>query len=133
MDIVTGSQAKEIASNLRKSGRAGKFAGKLLTKGEITAQAMKILGYGGYICWQQNNVRAVKGRNFIGRKGVPDIPGFNKFTGLFMGCEVKTWNDTLSADQILFLTELTNAGGLALIAIQDERGCVLLVEFKDFI
>lgn len=104
-----------------------------MTKGEITAQALKILGYGGYVCWQQNNARTRAGYTFKGRYGVSDILGFNRFTALFMVCEVKTWNDVLSDDQILFLLEVTNAGGLALVAIQDERGCVILAEFKDFV
>jgi hypothetical protein len=86
-----------------------------------------------YICWRQNNVRAVRGRTFKGRKGVTDIIGFNQFTALFMVCDAKTVTDKLSDDQILLMTEVTNAGGLALIAHQDERGNVLLTEFKDWI
>lgn len=51
-----------------------------LTKGAIRESALKELSYKGYEVWRQNNI-AVKGRKFIGRKGVSDIMGFNKRTG----------------------------------------------------
>jgi hypothetical protein len=50
-----------------------------------------------------------------------------------MVCEVKTIGDTIKPDQVVFLTELTSAGGLALIAHQDNNGSVILTEFKDWI
>jgi hypothetical protein len=132
MDIIQRGPANENAGTVRK-GRGTKSYAKVLAKSEIRAQALRILQLGGWNCWPQNNVRAVPGRKFVGRLGLPDIIGFNKFTGLFMVCEVKTVNDKLSDDQILFLTEVTNAHGLALIAHQDRNGSVLLTEFKDWI
>lgn len=100
-----------------------------LTKGEITKSAIEILEQRGIDCWMQNNL-AVKGRKFIGRKGIADIIGFHKQTGVFVGCEVKTVNDKLSDGQIVFLTLLSIAGGIALIARQSEHGQVILETYK---
>lgn len=90
---------------------------KELTKGEITKSALTELKLRGVNCWAQNNL-AVPGRKFIGRKGVSDIIGFVRNTGLFVVCEVKTINDTFSDEQKEFLTEVKNAGGIALVATQ---------------
>lgn len=97
---------------------------KVLTKGEITKSALTELKLRGVNCWPQNNL-AVPGRKFIGRKGVADIIGFVNATGLFVACEVKTINDTFSADQIVFMNEVKKAGGIALIATQEFNHTVL--------
>jgi hypothetical protein len=102
-----------------------------LTKGQITKIARRILASRNKEVWMQNNL-AVRGRKFIGRKGVSDILGFT-FNGLFMACEVKTINDSLKDDQISFLTNLHKAGGIALIATEDERGQVEIIKFIDYI
>ena len=102
-----------------------------LTKGQITKTALLILKPRNKEVWMQNNL-AVRGRKFIGRKGVPDIIGFTS-KGLFMGCEVKTLGDSLSDDQKLFLINLHKAGGIALIATEDERGQVEIIKFIDYI
>lgn len=100
-----------------------------LTKGEITKAAMSMLEQRNIDCWQQNNL-AVKGRKFIGRKGIGDVIGFHRLTGVFVACEVKTVNDRLSDDQKVFLTLLSIAGGIALLAKQGEHGNVILETFK---
>lgn len=100
-----------------------------LTKGQIRDKAIILLESRGVDCWKQNNL-AVKGRKFIGRKGLPDVCGFMKATGLFVGCEIKTVNDRLSNDQIVFLSLLSISGGLALIAKQDDMGIVILEDYK---
>lgn len=95
-----------------------------MTKGEITKSAMTELKLRGVNCWMQNNL-AVPGRKFIGRKGVSDIIGFNSKTGLFVACEVKTVNDEFSDDQVLFLTQVKQAGGIAIVAIQEGNEVVI--------
>lgn len=95
---------------------------KILTKGEITNSAIEELSYRGFDCWRENNVRAVKGRNFTGRLGKPDIIGFHRHAGAFMGCEVKTINDTFSDEQIEFLNNLHHARGFAYVAYQAKSG-----------
>lgn len=95
---------------------------KILTKGEITASAVEELSYRNFDCWPENNVRAVRGRNFTGRLGKPDIIGYNRSWGQFMGCEVKTINDTFSDEQIKFLESLFVSRGFAYVAYQDKDG-----------
>jgi hypothetical protein len=88
-----------------------------LTKAHIRAKAIKELTWRGYDVWINNNL-AVKGRKFIGRRGVPDIIGITK-DGRWVVAEVKTLNDTLSPDQILFLNDIKKAGGEAYLAVQE--------------
>ena len=97
---------------------------KVLTKGEITKSALIELKLRGANCWMQNNL-AVPGRKFIGRKGVSDIIGFVNATGLFLVCEVKTIDDVFSDDQKKFLTEVKQAGGIALYATQELNNVVI--------
>jgi hypothetical protein len=89
---------------------------KELTKGFIRESAIKELTWRGHDVWINNNL-AVKGRKFIGRRGVSDIIGITK-DGRWVACEVKTLNDTLSGDQIIFLNDIKKAGGEAYIACQ---------------
>jgi hypothetical protein len=86
------------------------------------------LTHRGWNCWRQNQIR-VPGRKFIGRKGQADIIGFNRYTGLFMACEVKTAGDILSNDQKVFLMELKHAGGISLIAEDDGKGGVIIKKY----
>lgn len=88
----------------------------LLTKDAIRASALKELAWRGHDCWRQNNI-AVRGRTFIGRRGVSDIIGITK-DGHWVVAEVKTLNDRLSDDQILFLNDIKKAGGEVYIACQ---------------
>lgn len=89
-----------------------------LTASEITKYALKVLDLQGFEVWRNNNVRAVKGRTFTGRKGVSDIMGFHRITGCLLAVEVKTLRDKLSQDQIDFLSMVKNAGAFAMIAKQ---------------
>ena len=96
-----------------------------LTKATIRATAIKMLTWSGYTVWVHNNL-AVRGRKFIGRRGVPDIIGITK-DGRWVVAEVKTLNDTLSSDQITFLNDIKNAGGEAYIACQEGNNVRLKV------
>ena len=58
---------------------------KDLTAGMITKIAMIEMEMKGYFVWRHNNL-AVPGRKFNGLKGVPDIIGFDKKTGLSVFC-----------------------------------------------
>lgn len=102
---------------------------KELTKGQIRESAIQELTLRGVHCWKQNNL-AVRGRKFIGEEGLPDIIGFVKSTGQFVGCEVKTVGDRLSDGQKGFLLRLSVAGGVALIAKQSDAGAVILEPFE---
>lgn len=106
-----------------------------LSAGTIRATALNILNHEWYIeAWINNNL-AVRGRKFIGRKGVGDIIGFVRKDspyhepGTMAACEVKKIGDTFKPDQIEFLTNLHNNGGIALQATQEG----LHVKIKKFI
>lgn len=105
---------------------------KPLDKSHITKIALEILQARKIYAWRQNNVRAVKGRSFVGLKGVPDIIGWHLHTSCFVGCECKTTNDPLSEDQIRLLSALHQAGGIALIACQVGNG-VEIVPFIEYL
>jgi hypothetical protein len=94
-----------------------------LTKDIIRASAIKELTWRGHTVWVHNNL-AVRGRKFIGRRGVPDIIGITK-DGRWVVAEVKTLNDVLSPDQITFLNDIKKAGGEAYIACQEGSRVVL--------
>jgi VRR-NUC domain len=54
-------------------------------------------------------------------KGVPDVIGFHKGTGHFIGVEIKIGDDQLRPEQRDFLLTLYNSGGVALIAKTPEQ------------
>lgn len=55
------------------------------------------------------------------RRGVPDILGFRRSDGKFIGVEVKAGADRPRPEQTKFLNELKAAGGLAFIAYDFAR------------
>lgn len=103
---------------------------KQLTANQITQDALMILQGRGADVWRNNQLR-VPGRPFRGRKGVADIIGFMRTTGLMVMCEVKALGDELSDDQITMLANLSKAGGFALIATEI-AGRTTLNEFLPF-
>lgn len=90
-----------------------------MSAGEIAKHALIILDKEYNIeAWRQNNL-AVRGRKFIGKPGLSDCLGFHRLTGKIALCEIKTIGDVFSKDQIKLLTQVHEAGGVALIAIQE--------------
>lgn len=49
-------------------------------------------------------------------RGVPDVIGFHKGTGKFIGVEVKVGKDKLSLHQEVFLKNLQEANAIAMVA-----------------
>ncbi len=90
---------------------------KELTKGQIRESAITELTWRGHTVWINNNL-AVRKRKFIGRLGVSDVIGITK-DGRWVVAEVKTLGDRLSDEQIKFLNDVKNAGGLAYLAVQN--------------
>lgn len=88
-----------------------------MTASDLTKMMLDYLKERGNDVWRNNNL-AVKGRSFIGRKGVPDIIGYSKKYGQFIGCEVKAIGDRVSPEQMSFLINLAMAGGIAMICQQ---------------
>jgi hypothetical protein len=69
--------------------------------GELTSAVLQLLHLYNFEAWRQNNL-AVRGRKFVGRKGVPDVIGFHRNTGEFIGVEVKAGKDRMSEHQKQF-------------------------------
>lgn len=90
---------------------------KEFTASEITEYAMKVLGLLGYKVWRNNNI-GIKGRPFTGLRGVGDLTGYKRFTGVRMECEVKKIGDKLKPDQKEFLDEAKKNGCDVFLATQ---------------
>lgn len=97
---------------------------KEYSAGEITDYAIKVLTLLGYKVWRSNNI-PVKGRKFIGQRGVGDVTGYRRFKGTRVECEVKKIGDTLSDDQIAFLNEAKENGCDVYLATQKESEIVV--------
>jgi hypothetical protein len=100
-----------------------------MTTAQITKAALKELDLRGVEAWRQNNL-PVRGRTFVGRRGVPDILGFVRTTGLFVLCETKNLGDTMSDDQIKLFNEAYEAGCICLIATLDKNKRFTIIEYK---
>lgn len=87
---------------------------------ELTSAVQQLLHLYNFEVWRQNNL-AVKGRRFVGRKGVPDVIGFHRSSAMFVGVEVKVGRDKMSEDQEKFRDTLLAAGGLFIEARSIEQ------------
>lgn len=100
------------------------------TSSDLTKMMLEYLDNLGYEVWRNNNL-AVKGRSFIGKKGLPDIIGYHKNYGQFIACEIKAIGDRLSVSQISFLTHLGMCGGTSVVCQQISDGTINLTIFLD--
>lgn len=95
----------------------------------LTNSCLRFLNVMGYKAWRNNNgaVYDVKAKSF--RKnpntllGVPDIIGFNKTTGKFIGVEIKVGKDRLSPEQKDFQKIALDSGCI----------CIVVKEITDLI
>ena len=100
------------------------------TASELTKMMIDYLSGKGMKVWRNNNL-AVKGRAFIGKRGVPDVIGYDKKHGQFIACEIKKLGDRISPDQFTFLTQLGLAGGASMLCSQTSDETIKLEIFKD--
>ena len=100
------------------------------TASELTKMMIDYLTSKGLEVWRNNNL-AVKGRAFIGRKGVPDIIGYDRKHGQFVACEIKKLGDRISPDQFSFLVNLGFAGGLSMLCSQKSDESINLEIFNN--
>lgn len=77
----------------------------------LTGSVIRYLNLKGYNCWRSNNISA-PGRRFTGLRGLPDVIGYHKKTGRFIGVEVKNKNDKLSLEQIEFGINALEGGAM---------------------
>ena len=88
----------------------------------LTNAILRLLNLSGWKAWRNNTVgiwdanKGIYRRNKNTLKGVSDIIGFNRKTGQFIGIEIKTGKDSISPEQILFLKEVNESGGIGMIA-----------------
>lgn len=104
---------------------------KHYTASELTNHALHELTNMGCTVWRQNNL-AVRGRKFIGKKGMPDIIGYDK-SGYSVYCEVKTINDKLSQDQVNFMTDAMYNLCHVFICMQEKDLKVKFINWRTFI
>ena len=103
---------------------------KHYTASELTEYALHELSMMGCTVWRQNNL-AVRGRKFIGKKGMPDIIGYDS-EGSAVWCEVKTINDKLSQHQVDFMADAMNAGCKVFICMQ-QKELMVLISWRHFV
>jgi hypothetical protein len=88
------------------------------TANELTKHTIKVLDTCGFEVWRQNNggvfdpTKKVFRRNSA-TKGIPDVIGYHRKTGVFVCAEIKAGKDRLSEEQKLFLSNVIKAGGNA--------------------
>lgn len=94
-----------------------------MTTAEITKRAIQELKLMGFECWRNNNI-PVRGRTFIGKRGLADIIGFSLTNGeaTMLMCEVKNIGDKLTAEQADLLSRAGKAGAFCYVAGVDNTG-----------
>lgn len=103
-------------AQLKKQGKIPPIKTNALTK-----EALRILNLKGFRVWRQNNtgVWDEKIQSYRASEnnlhGVSDIIGYHKRTGQFIACEIKAGKDILSQAQKIFLADVANSGGVALV------------------
>lgn len=80
----------------------------------LTQTILEHLNRCGHFVWRQNQVK-VRGRRFVGKKGVPDICGVSR-TGRALFVEVKVGDDVQSEAQKLFQSDVTSRGAIYILA-----------------
>ena len=83
---------------------------------KLTQYTIMILKLSGFNVWRQNNAAVYDPTKKVYRRnsstpGIPDIIGYKKDTGVFVGVEVKVGKDKLSKDQVNFANALQDSGG----------------------
>ncbi len=101
----------------------------------LTKSIVAHLNVSGWKAWRQNNTAVYdkdKGyyRAFQGLRGVPDIIGFHRKTGIGCYVEVKAGKDRLGADQKQFIEIAESSGCLVIVARSFDQ---YLEEYKQFI
>lgn len=84
----------------------------------LTQAIIQLLTLHGFRAWRQNNAAIYDPTRQVFRansaeKGISDILGYHRRSGLFCAVEVKTGSDKLSPEQAEFLAGIRLAGGFA--------------------
>lgn len=86
---------------------------------ELTQSVIKYMTVRGFKVWRQNNGGVYDPTKRVFRKnsstpGISDVIGFRKKDALFVALEIKTGKDKLSDEQIQFLKDVNDAGGIGI-------------------
>ena len=95
-------------------------AGPKITTAGLTNATLRVLTLNGFTAWRNNNIPTFDAKRNIYRanttkKGISDIIGFQRSTGRFLAVEIKNGKDKLSAEQKVFLEDVKNGGGIAMV------------------
>lgn len=91
-----------------------------LTANALTQHALRILDLRGYEAWRQpahglyDPTKRVYRANSV-KKGISDILGYHRKTGLIIAVEIKIGKDKLSKEQELFLAGVVRSGGIGVV------------------
>lgn len=91
-----------------------------LTANSLTQHTLRILDLRGFHVWRQpahglyDPTKRIYRSNSV-TKGISDIIGFNRKTGLIIAVEIKIGKDRLSAEQEQFLASVVRAGGIGVV------------------
>jgi len=83
---------------------------------KLTQYTIMVLRLSGFNVWRQNNAAVYDPTKKVYRRnsstpGIPDIIGYKKDTGVFVGVEIKVGKDKLSKEQVNFANDLQRNGG----------------------
>lgn len=107
-------------SDLNALGLKTDAEAQVSTANALTQQTLRILDLKGFHVWRQNTaaiydpVKKVF-RKGSANKGISDILGFHRLTGLIVAAEIKKGRDKLSKEQTAFLEAVKASGGIALV------------------
>lgn len=84
----------------------------------LTKAIISLLKLHGFQAWRQNNAAVYDPTRQVFRansaeKGIADVLGYHRATGIMCAVEVKTGSDRLSKEQTAFLAGIRAAGGFA--------------------
>jgi hypothetical protein len=102
------------------NGKPKKAALPKITTAGLTNATLRVLHLNGFEAWRNNNIPTFDAKRNIYRanttkKGISDIIGFQRSTGRFLAVEIKNGKDKLSAEQKVFLEDVKNGGGIAMV------------------
>ena len=100
---------------------------KTVLKNKVTANGMTKhiifrLQSVGFNVWNQYNggvydpKKGIYRKNPLFKKGIPDVIGFHRKTGIFIGIEVKVGKDKESLHQTMMLKEIIDSGAFGFVA-----------------
>lgn len=104
------------------------------TANSLTKETLRILDMCGFEAWRQNNaavydpVRKVH-RSNSATPGIPDILGFDRKTGRFICCEIKSGKDKLSIEQKRFIDRVAASGAYGFVIRSTDDITAILKQF----